>query len=143
MLEYQDEASIERDGRIEWESAGKFPVDLQLDYLESWGEARLALGLERRWTTTLEAFGWDNGEEGYIRNNWQTLMRLRPGRLVRIEHGRDTWLGLIREIERTSGVKVDNVDRYKITCELTSVVAFDFGVLRAGLDNYGSDKVLG
>ena len=138
-----DNAAIALDDTVEWESAGTFPVDLDQDYLDSWIDARLELGLERRWTTTIKAFGWDTKEAGYLRNNWQTLMRLRPGRLIEIVHGRATWLGLIREISRTSGSAVDHIDQYEITCELTTVAAFDNTILRVGQDAYGSDKVLG
>ena len=138
-----DGSAVQADDEIEWESAGTFPTGLSVTYLDSWVDARLEIGLERRWTTTLEMFGWDTGVNDYLQNNWQTLMRLRPGRLVRIIHGRDEWLGLTREIERTSGSDVDHVDRYQVTCELTSLVAFDANILRVGLDNYGSTKVLG
>ena len=143
VLSRVDNSAVVEDDTVEWRPAGKFPADLDLGYLESWIEGRLELGLERRWTATLEVFGWDPGEDGYLRNNWQTMMRLRPGRLVRIEHGRDIWLGLTREIERKSGAEVDNVDRYLVTCELTGVSSFDTTILRVGLDNYGTDKVLG
>ena len=138
-----DNDSILADGDIPWEPGGTFPEGLSTDYLSSWIDARLQVGLERRWTTTLDFFGWDPGEGGYIRNNWQTLMRLRPGRLVQIIHGRNEWLGLVREIERTSGSAVDHVDRYRVTCELSSLTAFATDILRVGLSNYGSDEVLG
>ena len=143
VVRQQDNGAIRDDGEIEYELPSAFPVDLELDYVESWTEARLQVGLERRWTTTLDMYGYDPGEDGYVRNNWQTMMRLRPGRLVRILHERAEWLGVIREIERESGAKVDHVDRYRVTCELTSVADFDPDILRIGLDNYGSDKVLG
>ena len=128
---------------IEWEPAGDFPEGLNLFYLRSWIDARLNLGLERRWTTTVEVFAWDSGQDDFLRNNWQTWMRLRPGRLIRFDHGREIWFGLVREIRRTSGSAVDHVDRYEITCELTGIDAFDPDVFRIGLSTYGSDQVLG
>ena len=143
VRERLDAGAIRVDDEIPWESAGKFPVDLDFNYLESWLEGRLEVGLERRYTVTLEAYGWDPYEDGVARNQHQTLMRLRPGRLVRVQHGRGTWLGTTREIERISGTMVDEVDRYKITCELAGVEQLDETIIRVGLDAYGSRKVLG
>ena len=143
QVEKTEGAAADEDGEIEWESAGDFPEGLNPIYLRSWVDARLNLGLERRWTTTLEIPAWDSGQDDYLRNNWQTMMRLRPGRLVRFVHGRGVWFGIVREIERESGSMLDHVDRYRLTCELTGADAYDPDVFRLGLSTYGGDQVLG
>ena len=87
-------------------------------------------------------------------DQWVTLMRLRPGRLVRVIHSRGDWNGTVRQVERTSGADVDNVDRYKVTCELFGLLGQTerptgpitpprVEILRVGLSNYGSNQVLG
>ena len=143
QVEKTEGTAVDEDGEIEWVSAGDFPEGLNTFYLRSWIDARLHLGLERRWTTTIEIPAWDSGEDDYLRNNWQTMMRLRPGRLVQFIHGRDVWFGIIREISRESGSMMDHVDRYSLTCELTGSDAYDPDVFRLGLSTYGSDQVLG
>ena len=136
---WQDEESIDRYGRLEWESAGFFPTDPQFEYLDSWAEAALENGTNRQWTATLEIFA------SLLRNErvWQTMIRLRPGRLVRVLSSRGSWLGVVRELERQSGAAHDLVDRYKVVCELQSLSEANDNVIRLGLDRYGNDKVLG
>ena len=123
----------------EWVSAGFFPTDPQFEYLDSWAEAALENGTNRQWTATLEIFA------SLLRNErvWQTMIRLRPGRLVRVLSSRGSWLGVVRELERQSGAAHDLVDRYKVVCELQSLSEANDNVIRLGLDRYGNDKVLG
>ena len=136
----QDEAARARDGEIAWESAGIVPQDIDADYLGAWSSAMLERGLQRGWTCTLHCLAAD--VDGY-REQWATLLRLRPGRLVHVLHSRGVWEGVVRQIERTAGSSVDHVDRYKITCELTNLEDIRANVIRIGLTPYGNDQVLG
>ena len=139
----QDDAARAEDGEVLWEGGGKFPESLSLSYLESWASGQVDVGLERRWVAVLTILTHDPGYDSVERNNWATMLRLKPGRLVDIIHRRGEWLGLVREIERTSGSAVGHVDRYRLAVELTGVAESQSNVLRLGLDVYGSDKVLG
>ena len=144
VFSHFDQDAVARDGEVLWESAGVFPESVEASYLSSLSTALIARGLERRWTCTLEVITSNlPSADAWQKNNWQTMMRLRPGRLVRIDHSRGNWLGIVREIERTSGVDVQYADRYKVTCELTDLEEYATNILRAGLDTYGSDKRLG
>ena len=148
----REEAFIESDlgavdgneeGEIAWEPAGIFPDGLARGYLQTWAEGQVEVGLERRWVATLTVLAYDPGFDGVERNNYQTMLRLKPGRQVDIIHSRGKWLGLIREIERTSGSEVEFVDRYKVSVELTTIADADDTILRSGLSIYGSDQVVG
>ena len=135
----QDVDAVAADGEIAWEGAGKVPTDIRRSYLETWAQATLAKGLERGWTATLHMLA----SPDHDREQWETLLRLRPGRLVQIEHSRGPWLGTVRQVERTSGADVDHVDRYKVVCELTGLDDAQGNIIRIGLSSYGNDQVLG
>ena len=136
----QDEAAVAQDGEIAWKSAGIIPTDIRKAWLDTWAQGKLLKGLERGWVATFKFLASPDSRAG--RDQWSTLMRLRPGRLVNITHSRGAWLGVVRQVERTSGADVDHVDRYKVTCELTNIDEARGNLLRVGLSSYGNDQVL-
>ena len=139
----QDVDAFNQDGEIAWESGGIIPTDVNTAYLDSWASAMLERGLQRGWTCTLHCLASPSDSDAQRREQWETLLRLRPGRLIHVLHSRGVWEGVVRQIERTAGASVDHVDRYKIICELTNLEEVHTNVIRIGLSVYGNDQVLG